>query len=467
MERILVSDREGRYGFQQSHSESRIPIQKGSPFFGVLKPFKKNPIAFIERVSREKGPMVRIPMAGFPFVLVSHPSLVGEIIEWDLVRFGKSRSALRASPLIGDGLILSEGKKWQRHRKLVAPSFHPRKLASLIQPIAEIARSHLEQCIDRNDGLLNVGPFMTRMTMAMFSNAFLGAHDVNLQALESAFEGAMSEITRRSLAGLVWPLWLPLRRHRELKSNISKVDTIIAKIMEQQREKIAQNRALGSDLLSSLIEASDESGSLMNAEIRDELTTFFLAGHETTATGMTWLLYHLAKNPEVVRRISHEVREVEVGDLDSITLKKMTYLRQVVDESLRLSPPAWMFRRQALMGGSIGEYKIKKGDIMMMSPYLLHRHPDFWKDPDIFDPGRMHAKAAGKRHPFAYMPFGAGKRMCIGRNFAVMEMMIFLVVLFRRFSLISVDVPMLHYQCSTTLRPKGFFELKVTEKLTS
>lgn len=432
-----------------------IPVAKGYPILGVYPKFKQDPIAFIETTAKDLGPVVRMPMAGFPFVLVSHPDAVAAIMERDMKYYAKSKSAKRAAPLIGDGLLLSEGDKWRRNRRLVSPAFHPRKLAHMMPALECLVRSRLQEAYDDHKGIPDVVGFMSRLTLDMFCQAFLGGASQHTSAMVEAFNIAMQGITDRSMSGFATPLWLPTAQNRRLNKQVQRVHAIIADIVAERRDSSPD----GDDLLSALLAVRDDQGPLSAAAIRDELVTFFLAGHETTAMGLSWLMLFLLRHPEVTATLQAEVTKTITSELTTTSLRSLNYTQMVIKESLRLAPPVWMFRRQSKVDQRLLDYGVKRGDIMMLSPYLVHRHAEFWQRPLEFDPLRMEPTKIAQQHAYAYFPFGGGKRLCIGMNFAMMEMALVVVTLLRQYTIAYQPDLRVQPASSLTLRPSRTFQL--------
>ena len=441
---------------------SKIPSHRGIPFLGVYFAFKKNPLAFMQQARGRYGPLVRMPLMGFPFVLVGDAHLAHKVMAHDMGFFGKSRSAKRSSPLVGEGLILSEGDKWLRMRKLASPFFHPKKLALLTSRMEAICSLHLKEEFASFGGVISVEKSMTRLAMSLFSECFLGLSKEDagyspkaMSKLHAAFYGAMGEVSARSLSGLCAPMWAMTPSVRRLKSHIRVIDDAMEKIIKERRRLMARG-VIGDDFLSCLLSASESEAGFSWKEARDELVTFMLAGHETTATALTWLVYHIACHPNVAAKLQEEISAFSMANLNPSFFKELSYTHKVIKESLRLSPPVWMFRREAKESGVFCGYKIKKGDIFMISPYLLQRDPRYWPNPDAFDPSRV--SQGGE----AFFPFGIGKRHCIGMNFAMMEMGLFLVALFKGYRFSMQEGLRLGVKCQVTLKPDRDFNIKLS-----
>ena len=433
---------------------------KGQPFLGVLKDFRHDPLSFVTDCSQNYGPLTRMPMAGFPFVLVSHPDFAKDIMDNDMGIFGKSRAAMRAAPLIGYGLLLTEGEKWKRSRKLATPAFHPKKLGSMIPRLEKITQDLFAQYKEKKFKF-EVTSTTSNLTMDMFCETFLGVGSQFNTELLAAINGSLTEVSIRSLAGIAPPMWVPTGGNRRLKKHIATIDATINEIIAARRQELADGEPRH-DLLSSFLQSEDENGGFSQQQIRDELVTFFVAGHETTAMVLNWLLHYLARYPEITAKVQEEVLGLDQDHLSLSTLRNLPYTTLVIKETMRLRPPIWMFRREAKQDYDLLGYEIKKGDICMINAYLLHRHPDFWEEPDAFKPERM--EDVSKQHPGAFMPFGAGKRICIGMNFAMLEVSIFIATLLRNYDITPQPNLKVVMEPSATLKPRDRFQIELTRR---
>jgi cytochrome P450 len=296
---------------------------------------------------------------------------------------------------------------------------------------------------------------MTRLTMAIVGRTLFGL-DISQHSARarSGFDTALSAIGRRGPSHLQIPLWLPTPGNLRFRNALGELDALVYEIIANFRS----NKAEGADrtLLGAYLAARDpDSGEGMtDQQLRDEVITLYLAGHETTASLLTWSLYWLAKRPDIASRVAAEIDSIPLDDVPSMEqLKPLSYTSRFISEVLRLYPPAWTIARNAVEEDTILGYRIPAGSIVLLSPYLAHRWDEVWPDPLRFDPDRFAADALKDRHPFAYFPFSLGPRICIGMQFSLAEARLVLALILRRFTIKSLDGADVGCTAAGTLRP--------------
>jgi cytochrome P450 len=310
--------------------------------------------------------------------------------------------------------------------------------------------------------VFDVAADMSRLTLdivgrTLFSRPLDDAADEVGRALLEVLE-LMNERTLRFLPS---PLWWPTRFNRRLARLIRTLDRIVFDIIESRRR--AEEEETG-DLLDMLLRARDEeSGETMtDRQLRDEVMTFVLAGHETTAVALTWTWYLLDRHPDVLARLRAEVATVLGGRTPALEdVPRLSYTRMVVEEAMRLYPPVWGFMRQSVGPDRIGGYDIPKGTVIAICPYIIHRHPDFWPDPERFDPERFTPERVRERPRFAYLPFSGGPRLCIGNEFALMEAQLVVAMTVQRYRLALVPGARVEPESRVTLRPRAGLPMSV------
>lgn len=356
--------------------------------------------------------------------------------------------------LVGQGLFSSEGETWQRQRRLMQPHFTPKA----VQRYADDMRGAVQQMLQRWSGQAEVEALFESMRMAMdvIGRTMFGVPEIGEAGPIGRAIGTSLELaSRRMFELLPLPLWLPTRQNRRFVAAKREVDAFIYALIAKRRAGATGSEA-SRDLLDVLIAAvDDESGRGMSDEqLRDEVMTVFIAGHETTAVSLTWALSLVARHPQVMARLHAEVDALGV-DLPGLEdISKLPYTRQVIDETLRLYPAVWAIPRTAARDDVLDGYPIAKGSIVNVMVHELHRQADVWPDPERFDPERFAAGAAAGRHKSAYMPFGAGHRICIGIHFALLELVVALAAIARRYSWKLVG-PAVTAVGVSTLRPGG------------
>ncbi len=434
---------------------SPVPGPSGRPLVGVLPEMWRDPLHYFVRVSIEYNGLVQLPLARRRTHLVTRPDLVQQVLQERAHLYIKGKSIDLARELVGNGLATSDGALWQRQRRLMQPAFRRARLAGLVDIMVDTTRQHLKrwEAIAQAGEILDVAEEMMQVTLAIIVRTMFGADiAADLPTAMSAFRTALTYIDRRSFTLFDVHGRFPTRTRRQFHQAVATLDRIIYRIIEQRRRANTQQ----DDLLGMLLAARDpESGQGMDdKQLRDEVMTIFFAGHETTAVTLSWVWYLLSTHPDVGRRVYDEIMQV-VGDRDptAADLERLTFTRQVLDETLRLYPPAWIFVRMAAQEDVLDGYLIPAGASVMLSPYVTHRLPDIWPHPEGFDPERFAPGKERTRPRFAYIPFGGGPRKCIGNRFAIMEAMVVMALVLQRFDLELVPEVAVQPRPLVTLRP--------------
>ena len=446
-----------------THDARRLPPgPRGHWLLGNLPERRADPLGFFTRGREQYGDVVRYRMGPFELYQVSHPDDVKRVLVDNARNCQKTRLMQRLGPVLGHGLLLSEGDFWKRQRRLAQPAFHRERLAGLATAITGLVESALQRWGPLADSgePFDLAAELTRLTLAI-TGRVLFSTDLSDAASEVglAVTAAIEESNRRALAVLPLPLALPLPSHRRFRSALRVLDRLVFDIIRQRRE----GHPRAEDVLSLLMETrdADTGEGMSDAQLRDEVMTLVLAGHETTANALAWTFFLLQQHPEAEARLVHEVSSV-LGDRvpGFEDLPRLRYTARVLDEALRLYPPAWLLSRTALAEDELGGYAIPKGAIIAPLPYVLHRHPALWESPEVFDPDRFLPERSGSRPRFAYLPFGGGQRQCIGTGLALMEGQLALAMVARRFRFRLVPGHRVEPQALVTLRPR--YGLRVT-----
>ena len=401
------------------------PGPKGNFLLGNLGDFGQDPPNFLVHLAEEYGPVSRLRVGPYKMYLVAHPDLVRQVLVSQVDNFPKSRLDQRfLGKFLGRGLLLSNGDFHRRQRALIQPAFHARRIEAYGRTMVDYTRRMLDAWSPGQ--VLDVDHEMMRLTMFIVAKTLFDA-DVSAtaeragEAIQTLQEAANVELNR----SFAMPMWIPTANNRRFRRARSVVDEVILGIIAQRRASATNGQVEDTgDLLSMLLLAKDEDGRAMNdQEIRDEAVTLFAAGHETTSNATAWTWYFLSQNPDVEARLHAEVDAVLDGRPPTVAdLKNLTYTEMVLKESLRLRPPAWaLAARTVLEDTEIGDYTIPAGSTIFVSPYQLHRLPEYFPDPERFDPERFTPENEKKLPRYAYLPFGAGPRICIGNSFAMME----------------------------------------------
>jgi cytochrome P450 len=392
---------------------------------------------------------------GVHMVVVAHPDGIKRILAGHAKNYVKGSTYDGVRRVIGNGVLALEGDAWKSRRTLMNPAFHRAALGKLTEAMAQTGQQAFDGLIRRHGGpfTVDVHREMVKLTLdvvtvALFGRELLGSADISYEAL-----GAALELVSEQGNGFVLPKWVPTPGNRKFHRTMAEVEGVIYRVIEAGRKRPAGDGTL----LSMLIHSVDaETGRpLTDGGLRDEIFTLFVAGHETTALTLTWLFTLLEGRADVLAAMKEEVDRVlgarEPGFED---YPKLPYLRQVVDETLRLRGPVAMTARNVVADDEVLGHRVKAGDVVMPYFYGAHRHPDFWREPDRFDPTRFSPEQSQGRNPWSYLPFSAGQRVCIGNTFSLVETVVLLAQLIKRFD-VEVDGRVREVQpvAQVTVRP--------------
>jgi cytochrome P450 len=414
---------------------SAIPPRARARYPGAtLVALRRDPLGFITGLAREHGDVVRFSLGGERTYLVSDPELVREVLVTRNRSFVKGRALDRARFILGEGLLTSNGDFHLRQRRLAQPAFHRERIASYAATMTAYAERHQGRW--RDGETIDVADAMARLTLAIAGKTLLDA-DVEDEAGDIGAALAdtvkMFELVSLPLAELM--LFLPLPGVIRLRRARARLDATIYRI-------IAERRAAGldrGDLLSMLMLARDEEGdggAMSDRQLRDEALTLFLAGHETTANALTWTWSLLAQHAEVEGALHAEVDAVLGGRAPSWEdVPRLAYTRAVLAESMRVRPPVWIIGRRATEDVPLGRWTIPRGSLVVMSQWVVHRDPRWWREPERFDPARWLGERDRAQPRLAYFPFSSGTRVCIGEQFAWAEGVLVLATIARRWRL--------------------------------
>ena len=400
-----------------------------------MRAFRRDPLGFLTRLARQYGDVAQFRVGPQKAFLLSHPDHVRDVLVTHHERFHKGRALQRSKRLLGEGLLTSEGAHHRRQRRIAQPAFHRQRVASYGAVMVEYAARAAERW--REGQTLDISEEMMRLTLAIAGKTLF---DADVEQRDADEVGAALTEVMELFGYLMLPysellekLPLPLPPVVRFQRARKRLDAVIYRIIDERRRS---GRDRG-DLLSMLLLAEDEeeAGARMsNEQVRDEVMTLFLAGHETTANLLAWTWYLLSQHPEVEARLHAELDAVLAGGrLPTVEdIPALRYTEMVVAETMRLYPPAWTVGRLAIEDHEVGGYLIPKNSLVLLSQYVVHRDPRFFPDPERFDPERFTPEAKEARPPFAYFPFGGGVRRCIGEGFAWMEATLVVATLARR-----------------------------------
>jgi cytochrome P450 len=443
---------------------TRAPGPKGLPWFGSVFPAWRDPLALFLESRQRYGDVVRFKFGPFQYYLVNDPNIVKHVLVDNPKAYTKSRNYLGLKVVLGEGLLTSEGDHWRRQRKLAQPAFHRDKLAGFANQMSTATRDMLSRwTAEGASSSFCIHAEMMRLTFRIVGlTLFSSDVDGDAKDVGHALEVAMHWANDYAESMIRVPPYIPTPGNVRFKRAKKTLDDVVFRLIAERRAHAQRTGDFGSDLLGMLMEAREEAdGStgertgMDDQQLRDEIITMILAGHETTANLLSWTFHLLSKHPDVERRVREEATRV-LGDRDPVLedVKSLEYTRMVLEEGLRLYPPAWVFERQAIVPDQLGGYAIEPGAIIGLCPYVLHRHPDHWENPEGFDPERFRPERAEKRPRYAYLPFGGGPRTCVGNHFAMMEAQILLAMIVREHRLELEPSHKVELDPVITLRPK-------------
>ncbi len=432
--------------------KTALPGPKGGFYFGSGVAFRRDQLGFYESCAREYGDVAATRMGPFRILLVYHPDAIEELLVTRNRDFVKSPGVQLLRPLLGDGLLLSEGDTWLRQRRLVQPAFHRQRVAGYGEVMTAFAERHVA---DWQDGaVVEVHAEMMALTQAIVAKTLFDA-DVSGDAHEAGQAAkVLAEDFGARLRGFrLIPYWAPTPGNLRAWRAVRRLDALVHRIIAARR---ASDEDRG-DLLSMLVSAQDaDDGTRMTArQVRDEVMTIFMAGHETTAVALSWTWYLLARHPDAEARLADELREVLGGRPPSVAdLPRLKYADMVVTESMRLYPPAYGLGRQAVKATEIAGHPIAPSDILIAPTWVVHRDRRWFEDPEAFRPERWAGDLARRLPRFAYFPFGGGPRQCIGNSFAQMEAVLLLAAIAQRCRLSLVPGQRITPTPYVTIRPE-------------
>lgn len=428
---------------------------------------RRDPLKFLRALAEEYQGIVRLSVPKFDFLLVTRPEFVQHVLQTNQRNYTKGDSVELARVLVGQGLATSDGQLWLEQRRLMQPAFHHTRLEELAGLMVETAEAYLtglEEHIS-TDNVIDLAGTLMQMTLHVIVRTMF-SHDISDQSaqLGSAFTEALRYIDRRSFGNRGAPAWFPSPANLRFKRALRTLDAIVFQVADDRRANPDGYR----DLLAMLLAARDlETGKGMSrGQLRDEVVTLFFAGHETTALTLTWALAELLENESVSMRLDAELEAALGGRSPTLEdLENLPYTRMILDETLRLYPAAWIFARSSIAEDQVGNFRIPPGANLLISPYITHRSPDYWPEPDRFNPERFGAEASKPAHKLAYYPFGAGPRLCIGRDFALMEATLLLAMLWQRYRISKADGYRADPVPLVTLRPRGQVRVRLTPRV--
>lgn len=443
-----------------------VPVIPGLPVLGNMFDFQRDRLGFIMKAA-QLGEVVKYPIANITFYQINHPEGIKRVLQDNNHNYVKGEMFDFVREVV-DGLFTLEGSAWLHQRRMMQPIFHRQHISGFGRLFTETTLEMLNRWRPGAESgkEIELTAEMTYLTMEIATRALFGSAMVDEQKrISQAITTALNHISFRYNVPFYPALTVPTPHNLRVREAIRTIDQIIYQII-QNRQNHPEEPV---DLLSLLLEArGEEAGSAMTlTQLRGDVLTFFIAGHETTAVLLSWVFYLLLTHPHVEERLYAEIENV-LGDKDPVAedYPNLPYTRMVLEETMRLYPPAWITNRTAITEDEICGYYIPANATVAISPYVLQHLPGFWKQPEEFDPDRFSPENVAKRPHFLHLPFGGGPRQCIGSGFAMLEACLVLVTMLKRYRFHLVPAQHVTPNPGVTLRPRNGIRVQITPKST-
>lgn len=444
----------------ETKTSLKIEHLKSGLFFRNTRRILNNPVAFLGDISKNYGPVLRINIAGKKYLILQDPEVIKHVLSDNHRGYHKFGITKILRVFFGEGLVTSNGEMWIKKRRIIQPAFHIRRISNILNIINEETNNFI-QTLNRlpSGSQVNMSEEMLRLNVsivnrALFSNTDQKAMESMMLILEELTNFATQWMKSIIKIPLNWPTASNIKFHK----NYQEYDRIIYAMIDRRRVYKKENRGpLHNDLLDMLLENIDDDtpDEMINKQLRDDITTMFMAGHDTTAQTLSWICYEIAKNKEIGNKLNREVKDVlNEESLKLEDLSKLEYTNKVIKEGMRHYPSISAIQRRPIEDDVFNGITFKKSTRLLINIYGMHHDPKYWNAPEQFDPERFTEEEEQQRPPFVYLPFGGGPRRCIGSNFAIMVMQVVTSNLLKSFAFevpkgyIPVIVP------NITIKPK-------------
>lgn len=447
-------------------TRSRPATPQGYPLVGMLPHVRRDPLGFFAQMARDYGGAVLIDLGLDKVLMLTEPEYVKHVLQDNYENYHKSKFYRPLKPIFGDGIITAEDDAWLHQRLATAKSFHGsyirRMTADMTDAVGDMLKRWEARCRDGNNSV-EISSEMAHVTLDILCRTLFGVHLAGEhRRIYDALTTMLRDAERRIWSAFPLPSWAPTAGNLKARKAVRVLEEFIERaIAEHTKSPRAKD-----NLLSILIETQG-SGVLGGGSarlLRDQMLTFLMAGHETTANGLAWTWYLLSKNPQAGRGVKEEIERVLKGRIPTFDdLPNLTYTKMVFDEALRILPPVWTISRCAMGDDSIDGIDIPKGTSVMICPYALHRRADLWPNPEGFDPERFAPGMEKQRARHAYIPFGGGPRTCLGNRFAATEALLALAMTLQRYDLELVPGQRVEPEPMITLRPRNGIMMRLRD----
>jgi cytochrome P450 len=444
----------------------QLPRTTGLPLVGAFPQFISDPFGFLRGSQQRYGDIYTLDIGLLKWVILHHPRHAEHVLVSNAQNYSKAGPMWdTVRELLGNGLVVSEGDFWLRQRRMIQPHFHRQRLTGLTEAMVAATA----ECFDIWDAAAGAAPLdalqgFAPITMRVIARALFGQGlerdvlDRVHQQMAYVLHYMMLGTATRSL-----PRWVPIPGARRYRETIRALDTEVYQIIARERHAETPSDSMLSMLVHMVDEETGEG--MTDTQLHDEVMTFFLAGYETTSLALTWTMFFLTQHPEMLERVRAEVDDALGGKAPTFAdLPKLAYTKAVVQEVLRIRPASWWLPRTAVADDVIDGFHIPAGTTVVSFTYGIHHNPSVWEEPDRFNPERFLGAPAAQRHRLAWVPFGAGQRQCIGRDFSLMEAQIILAMLVQRYSFEAAPGSTGDAALSTTLKPKQSVKLMLKQR---
>lgn len=453
---------------QDQPHHSLPPRIAGWPLINALPSLLQQQCDFLTNTRAQYGDIYTLDLGVFKAIMLNHPAHVQHVLRdqaRNYVKGGRLYQIL--GEIFGNGLPFSEGDFWLRQRRLLQPQFHRQRLMGLTDLMLDASEAGLAVWERYGDRPVNLTDAFSALTVRIITRIMFGSevaqHEIDhaAQAVTYLNHAIMPAMLTRSL-----PAWFPTPGARRFREAVQTLDDTVYGVIAR-RQQSTESDPLATDLIALLLDiVDDETGERMSQQqVRDEAVTMFVAGYETTSNALTWAMQLLMQHPDKLAKLQVEIDSV-LGQARPTfaSLSQLSYTRMVLLETLRLRPPAWWLSRTTVADDVIDGYHIPAGSTVILPIYATHHHPDFWAAPAAFEPERFSPEQAKERHPFAWVPFGAGQRLCIGRDLALMEGQLILALALQRYRFTPVAQKPIQPQLASTLVAKGGVWAQITPR---
>ncbi len=433
---------------------------RGWPLSGNLYHLKNDILKKLLDDRTRFGPILKYRIGYYKYIVVNSPHYIKHVLLEQKSNYSKQTlSNEQSKHITGDSLLTLHGDDWHKQRRRMQGAFRKNSVASYYKEMNLATETFLKHCHTQK-GPINITHEMTNLTYTIVGKALFGADIQDSQnKIKDSLDVALNYIHGRIESLIRLPLWGYTRKQKKFKQAIQQFDTLVNNIIKQ---RIASNDE--NNLLQKLLMAVDEQDQtrMTQQQLRNEIVTLLLAGHETTANLMTWCLYELASKPDVQAKLYEEVKNIDFATITAQQLSSLEYTFRIIQESMRLYPPVWLMERHTISQDEINGYTIPKNTTLIISPWVMHRHPDYWAYPDEFNVDNFLPENFNKIPDYVFIPFGKGPRMCIGMNFAIQEAIIILAKIGQHFILDQATPPNATPDPSITLRPLKNMQVRFT-----